>query len=126
MALFGKPALRYSGTEAMTVIGPEAVFHGSITARGSVRVEGEMEGHITDAVDVVVGRGGRVRGNISAERVEVAGEVTGDVTTSVRLELKGASKLLGNIRPTKLAIEEGAVFEGSCTMAEGAETLAGS
>lgn len=115
MTIF-KKAAAYGGGEMITVIGPEAFFHGSITVRGSIRIDGEMEGNIGEAQEVVIGKNGRVRGNISGERVEIGGHVTGDIVCSVHLEIKSTGRVLGNIRSPKMLIEDGAVFDGNCTM----------
>lgn len=125
MSFLKKLPASYNGSDMLTVIGPEAVFHGSMTARGSLRVEGQMEGNISEAQEVVVGQGGRVRGNISAENVVVGGEVTGDVVCSVRLELKSGARVNGDIRSPKLLIEEGAVFDGACAMSDASQAHKG-
>lgn len=114
MALFnGKDA---SGGEAMTLIGAEAYFHGLLTAKGSVRVDGIVEGDITDAIAVEVGKGGRVKGNIAAETLSIAGEVCGDAVVSRHIELLGSGRLSGKIKTPKLRMEDGAVFNGQCAM----------
>lgn len=117
MALFGggKSGGR-DGGEAMTLIGEDAVFHGVLAVKGSLRVEGLVEGDITDAVTVEVGRKGRVKGDIAAEQLCVAGEVEGNVVASRAVELLAESRLSGNIRTPSLRVEEGALFEGSCAM----------
>ncbi|MBI3548482.1 MAG: polymer-forming cytoskeletal protein [Elusimicrobia bacterium] len=124
MALFKKTTVtNYIGSDVLTVIGPEAFFHGSITVRGSVRVDGEMEGNVSEAHEVVVGTTGKVRGNVSADSVEIGGEVHGDVTCLVRLEIKAGGKVMGNVRSPKILIEEGAWFEGQCSMSETASSV---
>ena len=51
------------------------------------------------------------------------GRVTGDVTAHQRLELRAASRVQGNISSPSLVVQEGAFFEGQCSMAA-AETNA--
>lgn len=119
MAFFGpRKSDKLDGREAVTLIGEEAYFHGVIAAKGSLRVEGVLEGDVTDGVSVEVGKRGRVKGNIAAESLTVAGEVLGDVIASRSIELLPQSRLRGNIRTPTLRVEEGAFFEGSCAMAE--------
>lgn len=126
MALFssGRPASRFDGGDINTVVGPEAYFQGSITVRGSLRVEGEVEGSIREAQSVVVGTNGRVQGDISAERVVVAGFVRGDCVAAQQMEIRAGGRVYGNIRTTKLTIEEGATFEGNCAMGAAGEPTA--
>ncbi len=117
MGLFGKSNAFESG-DMVTVVGPEAYFHGTMTVRGSIRVEGKVEGDILEAQIAIVGPGGQVRGNVCAESVVVAGLVSGDIVASAALEIKSTGKVAGNIRCAKLFVEEGAVFDGACAMSE--------
>ncbi|MDD5628225.1 MAG: polymer-forming cytoskeletal protein [Elusimicrobia bacterium] len=107
---------RFDGNESMTLIGEEAYVHGQLAAKGSLRVEGAVEGDITDAVSVEIGKKGRVKGNVAAETVSVAGELEGDVVASRTVEILAAARLTGNIRTPNLRIEDGAIFEGTCAM----------
>lgn len=113
----GKP--RGDSREGMTLIGEEAFFHGTLSVKGSLRVEGTFEGDISEAVEVEVGVKGRVLGNIAAEGVVVAGEVVGNIVASRAIELLSSAKLLGDLRAPKLKIDEGASFDGSCAMGSG-------
>lgn len=120
MAFFSKtPARRFDGGDVITIVGPEAYFHGVITVRGSLRVEGEVEGSIHEANTVIVGDNGRIQGDIAAEHVVIGGTVRGDIVATVELEIIAGGKVTGNIRTAKLMIEEGAVFEGNCVMTGG-------
>lgn len=117
MGIFGsKKSERPDGREGVTLIGEEAYFHGILSAKGSLRVEGFVEGDVTDGVSIEVGKRGRIKGNIAAECLCVAGEVLGDVVASRLIELLPQSRLSGNIRTPCLRVEEGAVFDGTCAM----------
>src|SRR5512147_2757102 len=96
--------------QAMTLIGEEAYFHGVLSVKGSLRVEGSVEGDVSDAVLVEVGKKGRIKGNVAAEVLSVAGVVEGDVVASRSVELLAQSRIKGNIRTPSLKVEEGARF----------------
>lgn len=118
--MFGaKP--RGDAREGMTLIGEEAFFHGTLSAKGSLRVEGVFEGDISDAVDVEVGARGRILGNVAAESLVVAGEIVGNVVASRSVELLSTARLTGDVRTPKFRVDEGALFDGSCSMGEGGE-----
>lgn len=122
MAFFsGRKSDKPDGREAVTLIGEEAYFHGVLSAKGSLRVEGVVEADITDAVSVEVGKKGRVKGNIATETLSVAGEVQGDVVASRSIEILAQGRLTGSIRAPSLRIEEGASFDGSCAMSSAEE-----
>lgn len=105
--------------EAMTLIGEEAFFHGTLSVKGSLRVEGQFEGDIVDAVDVEVGEKGRVTGDLAAQAVVVAGEISGNIVAAQSIELLASARVIGDMRAAKIKIEEGAYFEGSCSMGGG-------
>jgi len=117
MAIFNQvKGERSSSPEAVTLVGEEAFFHGVLAAKGSVRVEGIVEGDITDAVAVDVGKKGRIKGNVAAEAITVAGSVEGDVVCSISVEIMTGGRVTGNIRTPSLHIEKGAHFDGNCSM----------
>ena len=110
---------RGEAREGMTLIAEEAYFHGTLSAKGSLRIEGTFEGDITDAVDVEVGPKGRLLGDVAAESLVVAGEVVGNVVAARSVELFSSARLSGDVRTPKLKIEEGAFFDGACAMGDG-------
>ena len=69
MALFEGRKDRVDSRETMTLVGEEAYFNGLLAVKGSLRVEGVVEGDVTDAVTVEIGKKGRVKGNIAGESV---------------------------------------------------------
>ena len=99
-----------------TIIGPETIFQGTIRTRGSVRIDGKLEGGILEAHTVIIGEDGEVQGDVTAKDVTVGGKVTGNITTEHFLEVKPKSQVFGDIHTALLSIGEGAVFEGHCVM----------
>lgn len=116
--MFGEKS-RGDSREGMTLISADAFFHGSLVVKGSLRVEGAFEGDISDAVDVEIGVKGRVIGNLAAETVVIAGEIVGDIVASRSLEILPNGRVTGDIRTPKLKVDEGAVYDGSCSMGTG-------
>ena len=106
-----------------TVIGDGTVMDGNLKSNSSVRVDGTVNGDVTTESFVIVGTSGKVQGNIKASDVNIAGEVNGNVRNSGKIELAGKGKLVGDIQTASLAIEESAVFQGSCTMELETETV---
>lgn len=103
-------------SEAVTLIGEEAYFHGVLAAKGSLRVEGVVEGDVTDAVSVEVGKKGRIKGNVAAETLSIAGVVEGDVVATRSVEILAQARMIGNVRTPRLRVEDGATVDGSITM----------
>ena len=115
MSLFKKTPSADPG-EMVTVIGAEAAIQGVVSAKGSLRVDGRVDGSVVDGRTLVVGAGGRVEGDVSAEAVVVGGEVRGNINASVQLEILSTGRVHGDIRTPRLMVEEGAIFNGRCEM----------
>ena len=117
--MFGAKGGRGDAREGMTLISEDAFFHGALVVKGSLRIEGAFEGDISDAADVEVGAKGRVNGNLAAETIVIAGEVVGDIVASRSLEILSSGRVTGDVRTPKLKIDEGAFYDGSCSMGAG-------
>ena len=70
--------------------------------------------HQSTSGDVIVGEGAHIDAKVSGRNVLIAGEVRGQVEASGKMELTLTGKLFGNLRASKMYIEEGAVFQGEC------------
>jgi cytoskeletal protein CcmA (bactofilin family) len=53
-----------------------------------------------------------VNGNINAQSVVVRGKVNGNIQAKEKIEIKTKTELFGDIRATKLTVEEGVTFVG--------------
>ena len=94
------------------------VIEGNITCDSSFYMSGKLNGDIRCQSDVFIGPDGFINGNIYAVNVFVAGIVEGSVEAESFLKILGTGKLYGNIVVRRLITEEGAVFEGKCSMTD--------
>ena len=108
-----------------TVIGKDTTFKGNISSKGTIRIDGQFEGDINTAGDVIVGDNASITAQITANNATIAGTVHGHIDVVEKLELMPSAKLHGNIKVGVLAISEGAVFKGSCEMRKEVEELTG-
>ena len=114
--MFGKNDNDKSDTHLETIIGAESSFQGTLRSKGSVRIDGKIEGGVS-AEGLILGERGEIQGDISARTVVVGGKVTGNIHATESLELLAKSQVFGDLHAPQLLIAEGAVFEGSCLMA---------
>ncbi len=106
-------------TERVTsVMGPGIVWKGSLSGSGGVRIEGAFEGDIAIRGLLVVGESGRVTcQDLRANVVIVAGAVRGDITAE-KVEIRATGRVWGNVTTAAFATEEGAFLRGQITMEE--------
>ena len=103
-------------SDVVSVIGPGMEIVGDIKCDGTVRVEGRVEGAIRASKAVVIGKGGRVDGDIETQDVVVAGSVTGTVVAASRVELQDSCRVEGDIRSRRIKLDEGGRVEGRLHM----------
>ena len=97
-----------------TVIGSDAKFKGELSFTGGVKIDGQFEGSIETAGSVLVSKGGKSKAEIVAGNIILEGTVEGGLQAQERIELKSTARLGGDIKASKLVVEEGAVFVGRC------------
>ena len=91
-------------------------IEGQLSFDGPAQIDGQIEGEIVAQGDLVIGLGAVVKAKISAASVVVAGTVSGEISATERIELQSSAKMSGTIAGPRIAVHEGAVFEGNCTM----------
>jgi len=119
MALFKNSNITFDTKNSDTVIGHEAYFQGTLAAKGSLRIDGRVDGAVVDGKLVTIGKTGKLKGDISCEVCSVSGEIKGNVTAMGHIEVLAGGKVEGDLRAPKVIVEDGAVFNGNCSMAGG-------
>ena len=105
-------------------LGAAALVTGNVRAV-SCKVEGLVEGTMECSNEINLERSGRLNADAMAgKRVTVAGQAFGSVTTGGMLRLVASGRIEGDIHARRLIIEEGATFNGGCTMRRPAERKA--
>ncbi len=97
-------------------LGQGATIEGKLTFKGSVQIDGRVEGEIIAEDTVVLGESAVVIAKITAAKVIAQGRVEGDIEASQRLELRAPASVKGNLRTPSLVIHEGVTFEGRSDM----------
>ena len=111
---------KYNETENNTInlISSGTDITGDIRSTGDIRIDGSLTGNLNTKGKVVIGQTGKVNGEIDCKNSEISGTVEGRVIVSQLLNLKASSRILGDIVTSKLSIEPGALFSGTCKMSE--------
>jgi cytoskeletal protein CcmA (bactofilin family) len=102
-----------------TIIGKGTFFEGTVKVQSSIRVDGKIKGRITTSDTIIVGKEGEVDGDISAKNAVIGGKVRGKIHASGRVALEPQSLFQGELQTAKLVINEGAFFDGVCSMGQG-------
>ncbi len=100
-------------------VGNGTTLTGEANFKGMLRVDGGLSGRVSSADGtLIVSTNGRVDANVEVAIAQIYGTVNGDITATKRIEMGRTAKVTGNIQTPTLAIEQGAIFEGSCRMVQ--------
>ncbi|MGE5515306.1 MAG: bactofilin family protein [Bacteroidota bacterium] len=100
----GRPAIPVS------IIGADVRIVGNIITQGEMQIDGQVEGDIACA-RLIVGEGGRIVGEVTADTVRVHGRLDGRIHANAVTIAKSA-EVVGDITHDTLEIEAGGRLEG--------------
>jgi len=100
-------------------------MEGELRFEDTFRIDGKFNGTIVSKGDLIVGEGGEIEAEVRTRRIFVSGTVRGTVRATERVEVTAIGRVLADIFTPSLAIEDGAFFEGRCSMERGESSSAG-
>ena len=103
-------------TNKINMIGVGTTIEGSISSSENIRFDGNLIGNLNTNGKVFIGQSGKVSGEIRCKNCEVEGVIDGKIIVTELLSLRSMSKVFGEIKTGKLAIEPGAILTGKCDM----------
>jgi cytoskeletal protein CcmA (bactofilin family) len=111
-----------SSSTELNFLGGGTVVEGTIKTDNSVRVDGKLKGKLICKNTLTVGLNGEIDGEVQAKNAIVGGKIKGKVSIVEKLVLESKSVLIGELKASKLIIDEGAVFDGTADMGSKDET----
>ena len=100
-----------------TFLGTDASIDGTIEFQGTIRLDGSVKGKIKSSEGtVIVGDKAVVKAEIAVGTAIVMGEVIGTIDAAERIEVYPPGRIVGDIQAPVIAIEEGGVLNGNCTI----------
>jgi cytoskeletal protein CcmA (bactofilin family) len=96
--------------DSTSTLGSGMLITGNIVCEGAAQIFGRVVGDI-QAVEVIIGEGAKVEGNITALEIAINGAFKGTIRGN-NVRLKGAAAVDGEIFSKSLTVEENVLFEG--------------
>ncbi|MEY5026848.1 MAG: hypothetical protein RLZZ244_2376 [Verrucomicrobiota bacterium] len=94
------------------LLAADVEIKGSLKFQNDLTIDGKIEGEIQSPGILTVGENAEIRGEIKTKSVTVFGKVHGNITVEERCELKSRAVLQGDLKASRLVIEDGATFVG--------------
>ena len=111
-----QPATSQNGGGNVVNLGPRDILQGRLEIQGDLKIAGNVEGDLKATGDVTIDPGANIQASIEGGNVSVRGKVTGSVTAKKRLTLGGSGRLDGDVKVSRLTVEDGATLNGNVTM----------
>jgi len=93
-------------------------FKGDLVFEDLLRIDGSFEGTIRSESALIVGEGAEISGEIMVDSVTINGRVDGTIRARSRVEINTNARVSGELHTPVLAIQEGALFDGTVHMKE--------
>src|SRR6185503_9822873 len=104
------------GAPMKTVIGPETRIAGPLSGKDDLEVHGTVEGPVHGEASVTIAAGARIGGEVRGRDVIVGGELQHPVYATGTVRLLATANVTGDIEAPRIAIDEGAQFDGQVRM----------
>lgn len=98
-------------------MGQSIAIKGELSGAEDLTLEGQVDGkiHLPENV-LTVGTSARINAEIVAKAIIVLGQLTGNVTVKEKFELRAGGSMQGNVKAPRIAMADGAVFNGKVEM----------
>ncbi len=100
----------------LNIIGSGTSINGDVVSNGDLRIDGNLTGNLNTKAKLVLGAPGKILGEVFCKNSEISGQIDGKITVEELLILRSTAKIYGDIITSKLSIEPGAIFTGTCNM----------
>ena len=99
-----------------SIIGPEMEINGNVSVKGDLLIYGTIHGDVKSDSDIISAKGSVVNGNIESKNASISGVVKGSLAIQSKVTLKKDAYLKGDLKASIITLEEGANFDGMCSM----------
>ena len=84
-------------------------------------IDGEVEGNVEcQEHRLTIGPNARVQAGLKAREIIIHGSIQGNVDATDKIDIRKEAKLVGDIKTSRIVIEDGAYFKGSIDISKAA------
>lgn len=105
-----------SELSSTNIIATGTQISGSLNTINDLRIDGSIDGNVSAQSKIVIGPNGIVNGDLSCAEALIEGKIEGNILCKGFLHIRATAKIDGNMDCTGLIVEDGAYFNGNCSM----------
>ena len=99
-----------------TIVGKGSSLEGTLKVEQSLRIDGKIKGHVSTTDSLVIGKEGEIEGEVITKNAIIGGRVRAKLSATGKVVLESNAVFVGELKTSRLVIDDGAVFEGRCSM----------
>ncbi|MCI6441755.1 polymer-forming cytoskeletal protein [Treponema sp.] len=98
-----------------SILGVGSSIKGDVKINGFARIDGDIDGNLEAAGNIIIGEHARIRGNVTGRSVTIIGGIIlGNIVAPEFVRLLSTSAVIGDIQTKRLYSEENAIIHGHC------------
>ena len=99
-----------------SIVGPEMEIKGDVSVKGDLLIYGTIHGDVKSSGDIITAKDSVINGNMESQNASISGKIKGNLAIKSKITLKKNAHLEGNLKAAIITLEEGAKFDGMCSM----------
>ena len=99
-----------------SALGIGTVIEGKLSFSSPVRIDGTLNGEVVSSSMLVVGEHAVVNADVRVGSLVVLGKVRGNIKAEELVQIKAGGHLEGDLQTQRIAVDEGAFFQGRCNV----------
>lgn len=104
-------------------VGKTVVIRGEVKGSEDLIIDGHIEGTVTLSENrLTIGPNANVKADLAARDVLILGHLQGNIVATGRVELRAGCVVEGDVRASRLAVEDNAVFKGKVDLTQSARS----
>ncbi len=101
---------------SINMIATSTEFKGDLVTETDIKLDGKLEGTLTTKSKLVVGKEGLIKGEVHCKNAVISGKIEGKVFVEELISLEATAQIDGELTTSRIAIEPGAILNGTCNM----------
>ena len=104
------------GSNLKSALGEGTMIDGTFSFETPVKVDGSLSGEIKSESALIVGKKARIKARVKVGSLIVLGTVEGEIEAEDLVEIRASGSVSGDIIAKRISLEEGGLFNGTCTI----------